>query len=66
MLVTATVARSEDLPAAVAAIDTLAPSARVRLRRMYGAQAASFAAALPLGLVLPDHLRIPAFVRETL
>ncbi|MET8865629.1 SCO6880 family protein [Nonomuraea sp. NPDC004580] len=66
MLVTATVARPEDLPAAVAAIDTLAPSARVHLRRMYGAQAASFAAALPLGLVLPDHLRIPAFVRETL
>ncbi|TDD56395.1 hypothetical protein E1286_01810 [Nonomuraea terrae] len=66
MLVTATVARPEDLPAAVAAIDTLAPSARVRLRRMYGAQAACFAAALPLGLVLPDHLRIPTFVREAM
>ncbi|PZG22357.1 SCO6880 family protein [Nonomuraea aridisoli] len=66
MLVTATVPRPEDLPAAAAAIDTLAPSARVRLRRMYGAQAACFAAALPLGLVLPDHLRVPTFVREAM
>jgi hypothetical protein len=33
---------------------------------MYGAQAAAFAAALPIGLVLPDHLQIPAFVRETI
>jgi hypothetical protein len=66
MLVTATVPQPEGLPTAAAAIDTLAPSARVRLRRMYGAQAAGFAAALPLGLVLPDHLQIPTFVREAI
>ncbi|MET8007872.1 SCO6880 family protein [Nonomuraea glycinis] len=66
MLVTVTVPQPEDLPAAAAAIDILAPSARIRLRRMYGAQAAAFAAALPIGLVLPDHLQIPAFVREAI
>jgi hypothetical protein len=66
MLVTATVRSAKELPAAAAAIDTLAPPARVQLRRMYGAQASSFAAALPLGVVLPEHLRVPALVREAL
>ncbi|MGK5558974.1 SCO6880 family protein, partial [Actinomadura kijaniata] len=66
MLVTATVHHKDDLPAAAAAIDTLAPPARVRLRRLYGAQAAVFAAALPLGIVLPQHLQVPALVREAM
>jgi hypothetical protein len=66
MLVTATVADASDLPAAAAAIDVLAPPARIRLRRMYGAQAAAFAACLPLGLVLPDHLQVPQLVRDAL
>jgi hypothetical protein len=66
MLVTATVRSAEELPLAAAAIDTLAPPARVRLRRMYGSQASAFAAALPLGIVLPDHLKVPAVVRESM
>ncbi len=66
MLVTATVHSADALPAAVAAIDTLAPPARVHLRRMYGSQAAAFVAALPLGVVLPDHLQVPAVIREAL
>lgn len=66
MLVTATVRSKEELPAAAAAIDTLAPPARVQLRRVYGAQASAFAAALPLGIVLPDHLQVPALVREAM
>jgi hypothetical protein len=66
MLVTATVRTAEDLTLAAATVDTLAPPARVRLRRMYGSQASAFAAALPLGLVLPDHLQVPAVVRESL
>ncbi|MGP4027395.1 SCO6880 family protein [Actinomadura sp. 3N407] len=66
ILVTATVRAPEDLPLAAAAVDTLAPPARVRLRRMYGAQAAAFAAALPLGIVLPDHLQVPGAVRDAL
>jgi hypothetical protein len=56
----------DELAAAAAAIDTLAPPARVRLRRMYGSQAAAFAAALPLGIVLPDHLQVPVFIREAM
>ncbi|GAA2148873.1 SCO6880 family protein [Actinomadura napierensis] len=66
MLVTATVFSPDELPAAAAAIDTLAPPARVQLRRAYGAQAAAFAACLPLGVVLPDHLQVPALIREAL
>lgn len=66
MLVTATVRSAEDLKAASAAIDTLAPPARVQLRRMYGSQASAFAAALPLGIVLPTHLQVPALIREAL
>ncbi|MBE1532871.1 hypothetical protein H4W34_002704 [Actinomadura algeriensis] len=66
VLVTATVRSADELPLAAAAIDTLAPTARVRLRRMYGSQASAFAATLPLGVVLPDHLRIPGVVRESL
>ncbi|TDD80458.1 hypothetical protein E1293_20705 [Actinomadura darangshiensis] len=66
MLVTATVRSAEELPLAAAAVDTLAPSARVQLRRMYGSQASAFAAALPLGVVLPDHLQVPAVVREAM
>ncbi|XRQ08773.1 SCO6880 family protein [Actinomadura welshii] len=66
VLVTATVHSAGELPAAAAAVDTLAAPARLRLRRMYGAQASAFAAALPLGIVLPDHLNVPALVRESL
>ncbi|MCQ4044279.1 SCO6880 family protein [Streptantibioticus rubrisoli] len=64
MLVTATVNSLEELPNAAAAIDVLAPPARVQLRRMYGSQASAFAAALPIGIVLPDHLLVPQAIRE--
>jgi hypothetical protein len=66
MLVTATVHRAEDLPNAAAAIDVLAPPARVQLRRMYGSQASAFAAGLPVGIVLPDHLQVPQIIRDTM
>ena len=66
ILVTATVRSAEELPVAAAAIDTLSAPARLRLRRMYGSQASAFAAALPLGIVLPNHLQVPALVRESL
>ncbi|WP_021592191.1 SCO6880 family protein [Actinomadura welshii] len=66
VLVTATVHTAEQLPVAAAAVDTLAAPARLRLRRMYGSQASAFAAALPVGVVLPDHLQVPAMVRESL
>lgn len=66
MLVTATVddlAKERD---ARAAIDNLAATARLRLRPAYGSQDSAFAAALPLGLILPKHVKIPAELREKL
>jgi hypothetical protein len=66
MLVTATVTSAGRLEAARQAIDHLAPTARIMLRPAYGSQDSAFAAALPLGLVLPGHLRVPAELRESL
>jgi hypothetical protein len=66
LVVTATVLGREKLPRAVAAIDNLAPQARILLRPVEGSQAAAFASALPLGLVLPKHLAVPGVVRDVL
>lgn len=66
MLVTATVDRFDKLDLAASAVDNLSSSARLVLRRAYGAQASSFAAALPLGLVLPRHVRVPQTLREAM
>ncbi len=66
MLVTATVLEEDALADAEATIDNLAATARVRLRRAYGSQDSAFAAALPLGLVLPAHLKVSAQVRAAL
>lgn len=70
MLVTATVndptngeAALED---AMAIIDNLAATARLTLRPAYGSQDSAFTAALPLGLHLPAHLKIPNSIREAL
>jgi hypothetical protein len=66
MIVTATVGEAARLADAAAAIDNLAPPARVQLRRAYGAQAAAFSAALPIGIVRPYHVRLPQSVRDAL
>jgi hypothetical protein len=68
LLVTATVdGNSADrLAEAEAAVENLAASARITLRRMYGSQDSAFAAALPLGLVLPRHLKVPQEIRSAL
>lgn len=66
LLVTATVEDLSKERLARAAIDTLGATARVQLRPMYGTQDAAFAAALPLGLVLPKHVKIPTELREKL
>ncbi|MFI2373181.1 SCO6880 family protein [Streptomyces sp. NPDC018833] len=66
MLVTATVTERDELDRAAAAIGNISAPARVALRRVYGAQASAFAAALPLGLVLPHHLRVPQAVRDAM
>ncbi len=66
LLVTATVADLDKAPDARAAIDNLAATARLRVRPVYGSQDSAFAAALPLGLVLPKHIKVPAELREKL
>ena len=44
----------------------LAPTARISLRPVWGSQDSAFAAALPVGLFLPAHLKIPEAVRQSL
>ncbi|WP_413102890.1 SCO6880 family protein [Streptomyces sp. Inha503] len=66
MLITATVNSAEELPKAAAAVDHLAPAARIAVRPVYGSQSAAFAAALPLGLVLPLHTALPQTVRDAM
>ncbi|MDA8438495.1 MAG: hypothetical protein M0Z51_06495 [Propionibacterium sp.] len=66
LLVTATVLTRDREPDARAAIDNLAATARLRLRPVYGSQDSAFAAALPLGLILSKHLRVPAEMRGKL
>lgn len=59
LVVTVTVLNAEELPDAVAAIETqLSPSARIGTRMMYGFQDVGFAAGLPLGLDLAAHARV--------
>ncbi|OPC77546.1 hypothetical protein B4N89_44470 [Embleya scabrispora] len=66
MLITATVNEAADIKLAASAVDNLTASSRILVRRVYGSQASAFAAALPLGLVLPNHLKIPQTLREAM
>ncbi len=66
MLVTATVLDEQELADADAAIDGLQGTARITLRRAFGSQDSAFAAALPLGIVVSEHLKVPARLRSTL
>ena len=66
VLVTATVFDYEKHADARAAVDNLSATARLRLRPVYGSQDSAFAAALPLGLVLTKHVKIPSELRSKL
>jgi hypothetical protein len=66
MLVTATVLEAEQVRGARSAIDHLAPTARISLRPVWGSQDSAFAAALPVGLFLPAHLKVPNAIRDAL
>jgi hypothetical protein len=50
---TVTVTDEEELASAVADVEARADTAKIRLRRMYGSQAAGFAATLPCGICPP-------------
>lgn len=64
LLVTATVFDYDSHADARAAIDNLSATARLRLRPVYGSQDSAFAAALPLGLVLTKHVKVPSELRN--
>lgn len=66
ILITATVTDEERLPEARAAVENLTASARLLTRPVYGSQDSAFVAALPLGIVLPAHLRVPAEIRRAM
>ena len=66
MLVTATVLDPDELEAARAAVENLAPTARVNLRVVTNSQDSAFAAALPCGVQLAEHLRVPSVIREAM
>jgi len=66
MLVTATVTDRDQLDEAVSAMSYLAGGAHLQIRPVHGSQDSAFAAALPLGLVLPKHMTLPAPIRESL
>ncbi|WTX00840.1 hypothetical protein OG216_46220 (plasmid) [Streptomycetaceae bacterium NBC_01309] len=66
LYVTATVNDPSNLALAASAVDNLAAASRVRLRRVRFGQATAFVAALPLGLVMPLHLRVPQSVRNAM
>jgi hypothetical protein len=48
---TTTVTDAADLPAAIADVESRADQSKIRLRRLYGAQAAGFVATLPVGRI---------------
>lgn len=66
LLVTVTVADAAELPQAATTAENLASTARLRLRRCYGSQAAAFAATLPVGFVPWRHTTVPASLRDLL
>jgi hypothetical protein len=66
MLVTATSLTGDDLADIEAVIDNLGAAARIILRPVYGSQDSAFVAALPLGLVVSKHLKVPAEIRAAL
>jgi hypothetical protein len=66
MIATATVTDPEHLPLAAKTVQALAAPARLRLRPALNNQAAAFAAGLPLGLVLSQHLTLPPNLRDAI
>jgi hypothetical protein len=54
------------LALAEAAVEGLATTSRLVLRRAWRCQATTFLAGLPLGILLPQHLRVPAEFKDLL
>jgi hypothetical protein len=65
MLVTASVLEEDGLAAALAAIENIGPTARINLRLVAHSQDSAFAAALPLGVWLPEYQSLPRVIKDT-
>lgn len=65
MLVTASVLEPDGVAAALAAIENVGPTARVNLRVVAHSQDSAFAAALPLGVWLPEYQSLPRVIKDT-
>lgn len=65
-LCTATLAKGADMHDVTAAVESLAATARLRLRKVYGSQDSAFAACLPLGVDTRKYTVVPAEVSEKL
>lgn len=66
LMVTVTCRYDGDLAQAVSTLEARGRAVPIRLRRVYGAQAAAFAATLPVGFVPWEHTTVSASVREWL
>lgn len=66
LLVTVTVRPDQDALQAVSTLEASGRGVPIRLRRVYGSQAAGFAATLPVGFVPHLHTVVPSTVREWL
>ena len=65
MLVSASVLEEDGLAAALAAIENVGPTARINLRVVAHSQDSAFAAALPLGVWLPEYQSLPRAIKDT-
>ena len=66
LMVTATVRYDGDIDQAVSTLEARGRSVPIRLRRVYGAQAAAFVATLPVGFVPWEHTLVSPSMREWL
>ena len=66
LMVTVTVRYDGDLAQAVSTLEARGRAVPIRMRRVYGAQAAAFAATLPVGFVPWEHTLITPDMREWL
>lgn len=65
-VITATVLRTADAGPAEYEIEDLGSVSQLTIRPAYGSQDVTFTAGLPLGLVLPDYVAVPARIREAM
>lgn len=65
-IVTGTVADPDDLPEVHATLLNLSQQARLKFRPAWGMHDVAFIASMPLGIVLPERVAVPAVLRETI